>query len=103
MHRLNSAALLSSLLLTAAVASPQPYPASAIKWGPCSFNGTLPIVCGNVSVPLDYTQPNTSLNLQLVKVPAINSPSLGSILFNFGGPGAEAQRGLATGASHYMK
>lgn len=47
-------------------------------------------MCGNLEVPLDYTEPssNATLTLQLARVPASSQPSKGSILFNFGGPGA---------------
>ncbi|KAH6658265.1 TAP-like protein-domain-containing protein [Truncatella angustata] len=69
-----------------------------INWGPCAFNGTLPIECGSLAVPLDYTDSSAheTLSLALVKVPAINAPSRGSILFNFGGPGYEAIQSLAS-------
>jgi hypothetical protein len=70
-----------------------------IQWGLCNtteVNSTAPIVCGNLAVPLDYTEPssNSTLTLQLLKVPAILQPSKGSILFNFGGPGAPGRESL---------
>jgi len=83
-----------SLVFSAAISNTTQ---STIRWGACDFNVSAPIVCGNLSVPLDYTDPkaNNSLNLQLVKIPATKSPVNGSILFNFGGPGYEARRTLA--------
>ncbi|KAK4238918.1 proteinase [Achaetomium macrosporum] len=61
-----------------------------IAWRACDVEGAaVPVECGSLSVPLDYTaeDSNATLNLELFKVPAVNSPSKGSILFNFGGPG----------------
>lgn len=82
--------------LTIAVSLAQAH-CSTINWRPCDFNGTQPILCGNLSVPLDYTdaKSNATLRLELVKVPAAKTPSKGSILFNFGGPGEEAQQTMA--------
>jgi hypothetical protein len=65
----------------------------AIQWAPCNpdeFNTTiLPFECGNLRVPLDYTDPDSDkkLSLELIKIPAASEPKLGSILFNLGGPG----------------
>ena len=60
----------------------------SIKWFPCTQNGTLPLTCGTLSVPLDYTNntSNVTLDLQLVKINAIK-PKKGSILINPGGLG----------------
>jgi hypothetical protein len=74
--------------------------APKMQWGACNkteVNSTLPIECGNLSVPLDYTEPNSNatLNLELARVPAAVQPSKGSILFNFGGPGATGRDNLA--------
>lgn len=100
-----SQALLPFSLLAAASASAIPARDSAatqkIKWGPCGFNGTLPIVCGNLSVPLDYTDKSSkaTLTLNVIKAPTAHKPSRGSILFNFGGPGGDGQQNLASIAS----
>lgn len=61
----------------------------AINWFPCKENGSLPITCGSLTVPLDYadTISKATLDLQLVKVSAAKQPKQGSILFNPGGPG----------------
>ncbi|OGM41169.1 hypothetical protein ABOM_009862 [Aspergillus bombycis] len=72
-----------------------------LKWGPCSFNGTLPIECSTLDVPLDYTDKDSTatLSLDLIKVAAVNTPSKGSILFNFGGPGGDGLNNLASSAA----
>ncbi|KAF5501858.1 putative hydrolase [Colletotrichum aenigma] len=69
-----------------------------IEWGACTeFNSTEPIQCANLTVPLDYTSPNSSktLDLQLLRIPATRQPSKGSILFNFGGPGIAGRPTMA--------
>ncbi|KAF4631629.1 hypothetical protein G7Y89_g6499 [Cudoniella acicularis] len=75
-----------------------------IQWGNCNeteVSSTLPIQCGNLDVPLDYTEPtsNAKLTLQLAKVPALSQPSKGSILLNFGGPGETGRDSLGLLAS----
>lgn len=89
--------LSSALILSRITALPDENKTQGIQWGPCSFDGLLPIECGNVSVPMDYTdeQGTESLVLQLVRVPATVSQSSGSILLNFGGPGGEARHSLS--------
>ena len=64
-----------------------------IQWDPCGdlgVNGTTKLECGNITVPLDYTEPDSgeTLDLQILRAPAPNQPSKGSVFFNFGGPGA---------------
>lgn len=68
-----------------------------IQWGSCEIAGTIPLVCGNISVPLDYSDPNSTetLRIELVKAPASKQPSKGNILINFGGPGASGQQYMA--------
>ncbi|KAM5429332.1 hypothetical protein McanCB21832_007730 [Microsporum canis] len=94
--------LLCLSLFTGGLASPvvtakQTRSEGKISWGPCEIDGTRPIRCGNLSVPLDYTdrESKAALKLQLLKVPAANSPRKGTILFNFGGPGLGARASLA--------
>ena len=72
------------------------YTGPKIRWGPCNateFNTTLKTECGTLYVPLDYTDKtfDETLELQLLKLPAVIQPSKGSILHNFGGPGEEAR------------
>lgn len=94
-------------LAPAAIASPlnrrndtQDGTRKGIKWGECDFVslGNAPLECANLTVPLDYTKPvaNETVSLSLVKVPATEKESKGSILFNFGGPGSEARQSLAS-------
>lgn len=97
-------ALLQLSLSYLAIASARPSPtqnrallskkSDCIKWGTCSpdlvaLAGNVTIYCANFTVPLDYTDHNSSatIDLELLKVPAPKGPSQGSILFNFGGPG----------------
>ena len=80
--------LLSIITLVCAV----PLQDSGIRWGPCQdldVKSSLPYDCGNLTVPLDYTEPSSksTLTLQLVRIPATKAPVKGSILLNFGGPG----------------
>ena len=93
--------LLQLSLLVPAYAASLTTRSERIAWGSCDeINGTLPIQCGNLTVPLDYTnpEPDATLNLQLLKVPAAKTPKKGSIMFNFGGPGLRARSLLASEA-----
>jgi len=73
---------------------------SIIEWAPCNddeFNTTLPVQCGSLPVPLDYTQASgETITLEVIRIPASIQPSKGSILFNFGGPGLPARDDLVT-------
>jgi hypothetical protein len=63
----------------------------SIDWTPCQIPGaTLPTECGTLMVPLDYTDEacEDKLALSLLRVPASQTTKKGSILLNFGGPGA---------------
>lgn len=108
MSGLKKTLLSSVLLLPSATALNISNGTEGIQWGPCAHDQgkyLLPVLCGNVSVPLDYTAKNLSesLVLQLTRIPAIAGPSKGSILFNFGGPGGEAQKTLSVFAPYAMK
>ena len=77
----------------------------SVTWQPCSQqNGTLPIQCGTLTVPLDYSDPtsNRTLDLQLVKVNAVKSPRKGSILFNPGGPGDSGRAQVVDSAREFQ-
>lgn len=75
-----------------------------ITWGPCETEieagATIPLQCGNITVPLDYTdtKSDATLDVQVLKVPTDKTPKKGSIIFNFGGPGLEARTTLAQAA-----
>ena len=74
---------------------------ASVAWQPCpQQNGSAPIDCGTLTVPLDYLDPtsNKTLDLQLVKISATKQPRKGSVLFNPGGPG-DIGRDLVAGDS----
>ncbi|KAK6365532.1 hypothetical protein LTS17_011251 [Exophiala oligosperma] len=86
------------------LARPQPSPRNAglntngtdnqIQWSSdcdyLGFEADVGFSCANFTVPLDYSNPQSSetLILTLTKVNATNQPAKGSILFNPGGPGS---------------
>ncbi|WP_188187084.1 alpha/beta hydrolase [Nonomuraea sp. SYSU D8015] len=91
-----------------------------ITWGPCTDikrpDGEPParqdasVRCGKLSVPLDYAKPDgETIDLALIKLPAAGKGGkLGSVVFNFGGPGAsgvdtldQAAKALTTLRAHY--
>ncbi|KAH8903629.1 TAP domain-containing protein [Coniochaeta sp. PMI_546] len=82
--------------------------AEPIQWQSCTepdlLNSTAPLLCGNLSVPLDYTNANSSATvvLQLVKASATSPSPNGSIIFNFGGPGEPDRLNLAQLASYLL-
>ncbi|SDK70684.1 alpha/beta hydrolase [Nonomuraea jiangxiensis] len=100
--------LAAALVVTAAGCSTAPAEPAAdattapeqIAWGPCTDlkrpDGAPParqdpsVRCGKLSVPLDYAKPDgDKLELALIKLPATDKGKrLGSMVFNFGGPGA---------------
>ncbi|MGW5160040.1 alpha/beta hydrolase [Nonomuraea wenchangensis] len=72
--------------------------ADQVEWGPCTDikrpDGEPParqdssVRCGKLAVPLDYDKPGgEKIELALIKMPATGQ-RLGSMVFNFGGPGA---------------
>lgn len=80
---------------------------SKLSWTPCNlslgiaqwmFPPQYPYQCANLSVPLDYTDTDSSeeLVLNLVRVEALNKPAKGSILFNPGGPGGSGVEFVTT-------
>lgn len=90
---------LSSLLFVFADAAPTGG-TSSITWTACNeaeVPGSTGLDCADLKVPLDYSDASSTkeLNLGLLRVPAAKQPSLGSILFNFGGPGAPGRTTLA--------
>jgi hypothetical protein len=79
------------------------HPGSHLDWAPCELEGLdhdlihVPIDCAKLAVPLDYTDPHGSeeLQLQLLKVNATKEPVLGSVLLNPGGPGSSGVEDVA--------
>lgn len=84
--------LLSTLYAAMSGATPIASPSTTdITWTPCNFaNETVPIYCGKLTVPLDYTNKTSKevIELDLQRIPASKCAKKGSILFNFGGPGS---------------
>ncbi|MEU1719900.1 alpha/beta fold hydrolase [Nonomuraea sp. NPDC005692] len=121
--------LAAALLVTAAgCASAPAEPATdgpaadtdQIAWGPCTDikrpDGEPPaqqdasVRCGKLAVPLDYSRPDgDKLELALIKLAATDPKKrLGSMVFNFGGPGAsgvdtldQAAKALTSLRAHY--
>ncbi|GAM42077.1 hypothetical protein TCE0_043f15723 [Talaromyces pinophilus] len=82
---------LSSLLAAA-------HATTVVQWGTCTdnFGSLLPVDCGTLLVPLDYTvTSNETYTLDLLRVPATIQPAKGSIVLNFGGPGEVGRSTLA--------
>lgn len=93
----------------AAIIIPRQTNDTKIDWRSCpsEYNdiAELPILCANLSVPLDYTDANNKAThtVELMKVEAVDGPSLGSIIFSWGGPGAEGMLNMAQVTSFHMK
>jgi pimeloyl-ACP methyl ester carboxylesterase len=60
-----------------------------LDWQPCGGQAAN-VVCATATVPLDYDKPNgATIDLHVAKSPATDQAHrLGSLFFNFGGPGA---------------
>ena len=71
---------------------------AAFQWHACEGSFPVPVSCGSILVPLDYTEPQSQerLNLTLFKTHAVKEPFQGSILTNFGGPGVSSLTELKT-------
>ncbi|RYP63536.1 hypothetical protein DL771_009232 [Monosporascus sp. 5C6A] len=104
---------IASLALAGTVPSTLAAPArshssSPFNWESCEFDdeieATVKYECSNFTVPLDYldTSANTTLNLQVTRVPVVNGESQGSIFFNFGGPGLEVRKTLVAMAEQLL-
>ncbi|MFE0961355.1 alpha/beta hydrolase [Streptomyces fungicidicus] len=66
---------------------------TALDWGRCKASGDTPAPggdwqCATLQVPLDWSKPDGStIGLALIRAKATGDDRLGSLLFNFGGPG----------------
>ncbi|MFD7699037.1 alpha/beta hydrolase [Streptomyces caelestis] len=66
---------------------------TALDWGRCKASGDEPAPgrewqCATLRVPLDWSKPDGStIGLALIRAKATGDDRLGSLLFNFGGPG----------------
>ncbi|NUP64976.1 MAG: alpha/beta fold hydrolase [Nonomuraea sp.] len=124
MRRVLAAALLVATGCASAPAEPATDGPAAgtdtITWGPCTDikrpDGEPParqdssVRCGKLAVPLDYARPDgDKIELALIKLPATDPKKrLGSMVFNFGGPGAsgvdtldQAAKALTALRGHY--
>jgi hypothetical protein len=82
-----------------------------IGWGSCAdidfgvnqSDLLYPIQCANIDVPLDYTDHDSPLTieLQLLRIEATKQPSKGSVIINPGGPGESGCDYLALRASRF--
>ncbi|MEV8536226.1 alpha/beta hydrolase [Streptomyces sp. NPDC051211] len=80
----------------AAAPQPEPTPAPQIRWSDDCPERPVPagLRCGTLTVPIDHAAPaKGTLELALAKIPATGHHRRGSLLLNFGGPGAP---GIAT-------
>lgn len=61
------------------------------------------LLCANLTVPLDYTEPENgkTIDLQLLRVKANKEPFKGSILTNPGGPGGSGVDWIASEGPGY--
>lgn len=78
------------VLAAAPAAQARAHTATAVAWATC---GDVPgVQCGAVPVPLDYDRPGgRPISIALARVPAKDpARRLGSLFFNFGGPGGTA-------------
>ncbi|HEX7297709.1 MAG TPA: alpha/beta hydrolase [Solirubrobacteraceae bacterium] len=84
-----SCALAATVLVGASSASADGTPAPTLKWEACGDAGAQ---CATATVPKDYDSPSRgTFKLAVAKSPATGPGSkLGSLFFNFGGPGAPA-------------
>ncbi|WP_330455951.1 alpha/beta fold hydrolase [Streptomyces sp. NBC_00820] len=74
-----------------------------VTWAACTDpNAPDDLQCGKVTVPLDYARPGAgTLDLALARYRA-TGPSRGSVLLNFGGPGAPGVSQLAGQGKDFM-
>jgi hypothetical protein len=68
--------------------APANNPLSVIQWTDCSPNPSTQLKCANLSVPLDWSKPNSEqINLAIGMIPAANaSQRIGYLMMNPGGP-----------------
>ncbi|KAJ9647661.1 uncharacterized protein PV06_00362 [Exophiala oligosperma] len=96
---------LALLLLSAVGTHAAPQAPKSIQWKPCpDLNKQIfeeigvegaAFDCAKLPVPLDYTNPDSEkLELSLFKLNATKQPSLGTVLYNPGGPGGTGAQNL---------
>lgn len=116
MPRTRTAAAACALLLAALVTAPAPAPAgvpaptgtpaAGVRWGACPERRVpAALRCGTVQVPLDHADPGKgTIEVAVARLPATGrGRHLGSLLLNFGGPGAPGVAGLAADPDAFAK
>lgn len=79
--------------------------AEPVQWGPCVGSPEAPVApaaqCGNVSVPMDYSEPDAArATIAVARLPATGE-KIGSLLMNFGGPGYSGVDALMDFADYF--
>ncbi|KAI9348152.1 TAP-like protein-domain-containing protein [Obelidium mucronatum] len=93
---------LSTLLLTLSSASLALAQASSFNWKSCPGKDEGNFKCGSLTVPLDYSNRTSSktIDIAVSLYKAQILPSLGTIAFNFGGPGAPGKSVILQGGEY---
>lgn len=111
MSSLTSSLLLGLVACAAAAPSSSVAPGNdtdgGVRWKRCSdfgVNATTELECGSLTVPLDYTDPDSgeTLDVEILRAPAPIQPSKGSVFVNFGGPGASGKDEMSLGIGALM-
>ncbi|WP_406725613.1 alpha/beta hydrolase [Streptomyces sp. GD-15H] len=82
---------------------------AALDWGRCEASGGAPAPgddwqCGTLEVPLDWSEPDgETIGLALIRAKATGGDRLGSLLFNFGGPGGSGVSMMPSYAANVSK
>ncbi|MEU6554482.1 alpha/beta hydrolase [Streptomyces sp. NPDC046915] len=83
----------AALTATSAAGLPSSLTAQKLDWGGCKATGGSPAPsgewqCATLKVPLDWSKPEgATIGLALIRAKATGDDRIGSLLFNFGGPG----------------
>lgn len=88
-HRCGRRLTIAAGAALASLAAASPASAVTLSWSPCGDSGAQ---CATAAVPRDYAFPNgAKINLAVARSPATDrAHRIGSLFFNFGGPGASA-------------
>lgn len=92
-----SGQLLSFACLLYSVVAGQELPRPKINWFSCQEKTSIPLICGSLMVPIDYTNASSTslMRLSMAKLNASKQPKQGTILLNPGGPGQSGRDFLA--------
>ncbi|QEU79384.1 alpha/beta hydrolase [Streptomyces subrutilus] len=77
-----------------------------VRWGACARREVpAGMRCGTVEVPLDHADPaKGTIRVAVARIPATDpARRIGSLLLNFGGPGAQGVAGLAADARDFAE